>query len=154
MFCHSLPKVALVKSISLVKTKKINLVNMLGGCGWKMSFWARIWTCNSFLKQKKKISAWIWTLDSKKAPFCSPVLYHWGTKLVLLEDKFLHRLISLITDMTGGKIKVEKTENHKFLGKFSLNLANFDKTLFYTSLRPKQRPCWDVCHGMTFSSKI
>ena len=35
MFCHSLPKVALVKSISLVKTKKINLMNMMGGCGWK-----------------------------------------------------------------------------------------------------------------------
>ena len=35
MFCHSLPKVALVKSISLVKTKKINLMNMVGGCGWK-----------------------------------------------------------------------------------------------------------------------
>ena len=35
MFCLSLPKVALVKSISLVKTKKINLMNMLGGCGWK-----------------------------------------------------------------------------------------------------------------------
>ena len=34
MFCHSLPKVALVMSISLVKTKKINL-NMMGGYGWK-----------------------------------------------------------------------------------------------------------------------
>ena len=35
MFRHSPPKVALVKSISLVKTKKINLMNMVGGCGWK-----------------------------------------------------------------------------------------------------------------------
>ena len=35
MFCHSLPKVALVKSIYLVKTKKINLMNMVGGCWWK-----------------------------------------------------------------------------------------------------------------------
>ena len=30
--------------------------------------------------------------------------------------------------------KVEKTENHEFLGKFSLNLANFDITLLHTSL--------------------
>ena len=35
MFRHSPPKVALVKSISLVKTKKINLMNMLGGCVWR-----------------------------------------------------------------------------------------------------------------------
>jgi len=35
MFCHYLPKVALVKSISLVKTKKINLMKMVGGWGWK-----------------------------------------------------------------------------------------------------------------------
>ena len=40
-------------------------------------------------------------------------------------------------DMKGGKVKVEKTENHEFLGNFLLNLANFDKTLFHTSLRPK-----------------
>ena len=35
MFGHSLPKVALMKSISLIKTKKINLMNMAGGCGCK-----------------------------------------------------------------------------------------------------------------------
>ena len=39
-------------------------------------------------------------------------------------------------DMKDGKVKVEKTENHEFLGRVSLDLANFDKTLFYTSLRP------------------
>ena len=37
-------------------------------------------------------------------------------------------------DMKGGKVKVEKTENHELLGKFSLDLANFDKTLFYPLL--------------------
>ena len=41
-------------------------------------------------------------------------------------------------NMKGGKVKVEKTENHEFLGKFSLNLANFDIPLLYTSLRYKQ----------------
>ena len=40
-------------------------------------------------------------------------------------------------DMKGGKVKVEKTENHEFLEKFSLNLAKFDEILLYTSLRPK-----------------
>ena len=40
-------------------------------------------------------------------------------------------------DMKGRKIKVEKTENHEFLAKFSLNLANFVKTLFYAPHRPK-----------------
>ena len=44
--------------------------------------------------------------------------------------------IILMIDMTGGKVKIEKTENHEFLGRVSLDLANFDKTLFYTSLRP------------------
>ena len=40
-------------------------------------------------------------------------------------------------DMKGGKVKVEKTENHELLGNISLNLANFDTILLYTSLRPK-----------------
>ena len=40
-------------------------------------------------------------------------------------------------DGKGGKVKVEKTENHEFLGNFSLNLPNFDKALFYTLLRLK-----------------
>ena len=39
-------------------------------------------------------------------------------------------------DMNGGNVKVEKTENHELLGKFSLNLAKFDITVLYTSLRP------------------
>ena len=37
-------------------------------------------------------------------------------------------------DIKDGKVKGEKTENHEFLGKLLLDLANFDKTLFYTSL--------------------
>ena len=40
-------------------------------------------------------------------------------------------------DMKGGKVKVEKTENHELLGNISLNLANFETILLYTSLRPK-----------------
>ena len=48
----------------------------------------------------------------------------------MLDTQFLHRMISLMIDMKGGKVKVEKTENHEFLEKFLLNLANFDKTLF------------------------
>ena len=41
-------------------------------------------------------------------------------------------------DIKGWMLKVEKAENHEFLGKFSLNLANFDIPLLYTSLRYKQ----------------
>ena len=41
-------------------------------------------------------------------------------------------------DMKGGKVKVEKTENHELLENASSNLANFDITLLYTSLRPNQ----------------
>ena len=43
-----------------------------------------------------------------------------------------------MVNIRGGKIKVEKTENHEFLGKFSLNVANFDMTLLHISLRSKQ----------------
>ena len=56
-------------------------------------------------------------------------------------------------DMKGGKVKVEKTENHEFLEKFPLNLANFDKTLFYTSLKPNWscQKSWKIlldCHEL------
>ena len=58
----------------------------------------------------------------------------------------------------GGKVKVEKTENHEFIGKYSLNLANFDKTLLHTSLRPKQscQKSWKISldfHGLVERSE-
>ena len=46
-------------------------------------------------------------------------------------------MIILMIDIKGGKVKVEKNDKHELLGNFSLNLANFDITLLYTSLRPK-----------------
>ena len=46
-------------------------------------------------------------------------------------------MITLMIDMKSGKVKVEKTETHEFLGKYLLNLANFDLTLLHTSLRFK-----------------
>ena len=46
-------------------------------------------------------------------------------------------MISLMIGEKGGEVKVDKTEYHEFLEKMSLDLANFDKTLFYTSLRHK-----------------
>ena len=137
MFCHSLPKVALVKSIYLVKTKKIHLVNMMGGCGWKNVILSQDLNLQFFFEAKNENLCQDLNPGQQKSYFCSPVLYHWAMKFVLLNSKFLYPMISLIIDMKCGKVKVEKTENHEFIGKFSLNLAIFDKTLFYTSHRPK-----------------
>ena len=53
MFCHSLPKVAVVKSISLIKTKKINLMNIMGGCRWKNVILSQDLNLQFFFETKK-----------------------------------------------------------------------------------------------------
>ena len=55
------------------------------------------------------------------------------SELILLELKISSLIDKLFSIILKVKSKGRKTENHEFLGKFSLNLANFDILLLYTS---------------------